>query len=138
MLNAAVESLAEQVNLSSKELPPGESEVELTGLSLLPSRKVRPPRLAESPVHLECRVLQIVPIGNGPIAANLVIGEVVVIHVDDGVLDESGPRRPAETADDRPAGRRSLLPEHRPLRDGEAPVIGHPWASPDHRTTPGG
>ena len=90
VLNAAVESLAEQVNQSSNELPPGESEVELTGLSLLPSRKVRPPRVAESPAHLECRVLQIVPIGDGPIAANLVIGEVVVIHVEDGVLDESG------------------------------------------------
>ena len=90
VLNAAVESLAEQVNHRPRELPPGQSEVELTGLSLLPSLKVRPPRLAESPAHLECRVRQIVPIGKGPIAANLVIGEVVVIHVDDGVLDESG------------------------------------------------
>src|SRR3954469_9752968 len=90
VLNSAVESLAEQVNQSSRELPPGQSEVELTGLSLLPSRKVRPPRLAESPAHLECRLLQIVPIGKGPIAANLVIGEVVVIHVKDVVLDGSG------------------------------------------------
>jgi len=90
VLNSAVESLAEQVNQSSRELPPGQSEVEWTGLSLLPSRKVRPPRVAESPAHLECRVLQIVPIGKGPIAANLVIGEVVVIHVEDGVLGASG------------------------------------------------
>lgn len=88
VINVAVESLAEQVNLSSKELPPGESEVELTGLTLMPSMKVKPPRLAESPVNLECRLRQIIPIGDGPIAANLVIGEIVAFHVDDTVLDE--------------------------------------------------
>ncbi len=43
-----------------------------------------------SPVHLECRVLQILPIGDGAIAANLVIGEVLLIHIDDAVLDASG------------------------------------------------
>lgn len=90
VLNAAVEALAEQVNLSSKEIPYGQSEVELAGLHLVPSLKVKPPRVAEAPTHLECKVLQIVPIGNGPSAANLVIGEVVLIHLDDRVLDEKG------------------------------------------------
>jgi flavin reductase (DIM6/NTAB) family NADH-FMN oxidoreductase RutF len=90
VLNAAVEPLAEMINLSSRELPHGESEVELTGLSLLPSIKVKPPRLAETPVNLECKVLQIVPVGTGPIAANLVIGEVLAMHVADGVLDGKG------------------------------------------------
>lgn len=96
VLNAAVEALANQVNLSSKDLPSGESEVELTGLTLRPSTRVRPPRVAESPVHLECRVLQIIPLGNGPIAGNLVIGEVLVIHIDDAMIDDQGrvdPRR---------------------------------------------
>jgi flavin reductase (DIM6/NTAB) family NADH-FMN oxidoreductase RutF len=90
VLNAAVEALAEQVNLSSKELPPGASEVELTGLSLLPSLRVRVPRIAEAPVNVECVVRQILPVGEGPLAANLVIGEVVVIHVDDRVLGPTG------------------------------------------------
>jgi flavin reductase (DIM6/NTAB) family NADH-FMN oxidoreductase RutF len=90
VVNAAVAELAAQVNQSSKELPPGESEVELTRLHILPSAKVKPPRLAESPVNLECRLRQVVPIGTGPIAANLVIGEVVAIHVADRVLDETG------------------------------------------------
>src|SRR5438270_8558462 len=67
VLNAAVAPLAEQVNLSSKELPPGESEVEFVGLHTVPSTKVRPPRLAESPVNLECRVMQVVPLGDGPV-----------------------------------------------------------------------
>src|SRR5205085_4152855 len=63
VLNAAVESLAEQVNLSSKELPPGVSEVDYAGLTLRPSLKVRPPRVAETPVSMECKLLQIVPLG---------------------------------------------------------------------------
>jgi flavin reductase (DIM6/NTAB) family NADH-FMN oxidoreductase RutF len=90
VLNAALEQHAEKINLSSKELPYGESEVELTGLTLKPSLKVKPPRIAETPVNLECKVRQIVPLGTGPIAGNLVIGEVLVFHVDDGILDDQG------------------------------------------------
>jgi flavin reductase (DIM6/NTAB) family NADH-FMN oxidoreductase RutF len=90
VLNAAVEDLAEKMNATSKELPPGQSEAEYAGLTLQPSAKVRPPRVAESPVHLECCVRQLMSIGDGPIAANLVIGEVLLIHIDDAVLDPAG------------------------------------------------
>jgi flavin reductase (DIM6/NTAB) family NADH-FMN oxidoreductase RutF len=90
VLNAAVEELAEKVNATSRELPPGQSEAEYAGLTLEPSTKVRPPRVVESPVHLECRVRQILPIGDGPLAANLVIGEVLLIHIADSVLDDRG------------------------------------------------
>jgi flavin reductase (DIM6/NTAB) family NADH-FMN oxidoreductase RutF len=90
VVNAAVEALAEQVNLSSKELPRGSSEVELTGLTLNPSARVRVPRIAEAPVNLECRLLQLVPIGDGPLSANLVIGEIVMIHIDEGMLTPTG------------------------------------------------
>lgn len=90
VLNAAVESLAEKMNLSSKELPYGESEVELASLTLLPSIKVRPPRIAETPVTMECKLLHIVSTGNGPIAGNLVIGEILAMHIADDVLDGKG------------------------------------------------
>src|SRR6516225_5013200 len=90
VLNAAVDALAEKINLSSKELPYGQSEVELAGLKLLPSVKVKPPRLAETPITMECKLLQIVSIGKGPIAGNLVIGEILVMHIDDAVLDAKG------------------------------------------------
>jgi flavin reductase (DIM6/NTAB) family NADH-FMN oxidoreductase RutF len=89
VLNAAVADLAEQVNLSSAELPHGESEVELTGLNVEASLRVKPPRLRESPVQMECILRQILTIGHGPSCANLVIGEVVLIHVADAVLDAS-------------------------------------------------
>jgi flavin reductase (DIM6/NTAB) family NADH-FMN oxidoreductase RutF len=90
VVNAATAPLVEQVNLSSKELPHDESEVALTGLSTIASVKVRPPRVAESPVSMECRVRQIIPCGTGPIAANIVIGEVLMMHIADDVLDEKG------------------------------------------------
>ncbi len=90
VVNVAVEEVAEKLNATSAELPRGISEADRAGLALTPSAKVRPPRVAESPVHLECRVRQIMSMGDGPIAANLVIGEVVLIHIDDRVLDSSG------------------------------------------------
>src|SRR5437588_13008302 len=61
VLNAATAPLAEKVNLSSKEVPPDESEVALTGLTTVPSVKVGPPRVAESPAHFEGVERQINP-----------------------------------------------------------------------------
>ncbi len=90
VVHAATAQLADKVNLSSKELPPEESEIVLTGLTTQPSVKVRPPRLRESPVSMECLVRQIVPCGQGPIAANLVIAEVVLFHIAEEVLDARG------------------------------------------------
>ena len=90
VLNAATAPLVESINRSSQELPPDESEITLTGLSTLPSVKVKPPRVAESPVSMECRVQQIIPCGKGPIAGNIVIGEVLMIHIANDVLDEKG------------------------------------------------
>jgi len=90
VIHAATAPLAEKVNLTSKEIPASESEVLLANLTTVPSVRVKPPRIAESPVALECVVRQIVPCGTGPIAANLVIGEVMMIHIADTVLDANG------------------------------------------------
>jgi flavin reductase (DIM6/NTAB) family NADH-FMN oxidoreductase RutF len=90
VINAATEKHAAAINLSSAVLPPDESELQLTGLTAAESSKVAVPRLADVPFALECRLLQILPIGNGPISANLVIGEVVSMYVDDAVLGERG------------------------------------------------
>ncbi len=90
VLNAVVEDLAAKMNATAKELPRGQSEAEYAGLTLKPSVRVRPPRVAESPVHMECRMREIMSIGDGPLATNLVIGEVLLIDIDDAVLDPSG------------------------------------------------
>ena len=90
VINAATAPLAEKVNLTSAEIPASDSEVSLAKLTTLTSVRVKPPRIAESPVNFECRVRQIIPCGTGPIAANLVIGEVVMMHIADEVLDDKG------------------------------------------------
>jgi flavin reductase (DIM6/NTAB) family NADH-FMN oxidoreductase RutF len=98
VVNIAVESVAAQVNATSAELPHGESEADFAHLTLVPSAMVKPPRVAESPVHLEGRVRQIMSMGDGPIAANLVIGEIVLIHIEERVLDATGQVDPRKLA----------------------------------------
>ena len=90
VINASVASLAEKVNVTSRELPADESEVTLAGLHTTASTKVKPPRVTESPAALECRVMQIIPVGNGPVSANLIIGEILSFYISDDVLDEHG------------------------------------------------
>ena len=78
--------LREAVNATSAPLPRGESEFGFAGLTPAPSRKVRPPRVAESPAALECKWLQTVPLvpldGSAP-NSFLVIGQVVSLYIDD-------------------------------------------------------
>ena len=91
VVNAAVRRLAEKVNLSSKEVPPDESEVELTGLT--PCRRVRVRSRRGWPSRRPTWSAgsgRSSRAATGPIAANLVIGEVVMIHVRDDVLGANG------------------------------------------------
>jgi len=69
------------MNQASYPYAPEISEFQAAGFTPIPSRFVRPPRAAESPVHMECKLLQIVPVGNGPLSANICIGEILCFHV---------------------------------------------------------
>jgi len=86
VVNIVTEDLAEAMNLTSTELPAEVNEFEFGGLSVCPSKAVRPPRVAESPVHYECKVAHILDLGDQPGAGSVVIGRVVHIHVDESVL----------------------------------------------------
>jgi len=89
VVNAAVEAHARQVAASAEPIPWGESEFELVGLEPAPSVRVKAPRVAEAPVAFECRTLQVVRTNPGQAAGgNLVLGEVVWIHVADDLVDE--------------------------------------------------
>jgi flavin reductase (DIM6/NTAB) family NADH-FMN oxidoreductase RutF len=88
VINASTEKHAQLINLSSRMLPIEDSELTLTGLDTIASTSIQTPRLADVPFALECRVLQIVPVGHGPISANLVIGEVLTMHIDNDILGE--------------------------------------------------
>jgi len=91
VINIATFDLAEQVNQSSFAYAPGIDELDVTGLTRAPSKVVRPPRVAESPVHLECKVFRVVPHGDGKLASEYVIGEILWIHVDDAVMTDGHP-----------------------------------------------
>ncbi len=88
--NIATWSLREAMNQTSAGLPAGQSEADFAGLTLVPSDLVKPPRVAESPIHLECRLWQILDMPstrpNSP--QHLVIGEVVGIHIEESVLSD--------------------------------------------------
>jgi flavin reductase (DIM6/NTAB) family NADH-FMN oxidoreductase RutF len=87
VVNIVTEALAEAMNATSAELPAGVNEFEAAGLKAAPSVVVKPPRVAESPVHFECTLTQIVDLNaGGPGGGYVVIGRVVHVHVDDAVL----------------------------------------------------
>jgi flavin reductase (DIM6/NTAB) family NADH-FMN oxidoreductase RutF len=87
VVNLATEANAEKMNQTSAPYPYGVSEFEKAGLTPLPSIKVKPPRVAESPAAYECELMQIVRLGEGPLSGNLIIGKVVQIHVDDNIYN---------------------------------------------------
>lgn len=86
VVNIVTEALAEAMNITSTEFPSPIDEFEAAGLTAVPSVVVKAPRVAESPVHLECRVAHLLEIGDQPGAATLVVGRVVHLHVDPSVL----------------------------------------------------
>jgi flavin reductase (DIM6/NTAB) family NADH-FMN oxidoreductase RutF len=89
VVNVASEVYARRVAAAAEPLPYGESEFDLVGLTPMPSVKVRPPRVAESPVCFECRTVQVVRTRAGaPAAGNVVIGEVIHVHLAEGLLNE--------------------------------------------------
>lgn len=85
VVNLVDDALAEQMNLTSGEYPSEVDELAVTGLTAAPSVKVKAPRVAESPINLECRVVQILPIGHGP--HSLVLGEIVQFHIRDDLYN---------------------------------------------------
>lgn len=86
VVNIVTEELATAMIATSVEIASEVNEFELAGLATAPSAVVKPPRVAESPIHFECRVSHIVEIGNQPGAGSIVIGELVHLHVDERVL----------------------------------------------------
>lgn len=95
VVNVSPKALAEKMVQTSGDYPPDVSEVDVAGLATTPSLTVRPPRIAGSPVHLECRLAQEIPLGRAQ-KVSLVLGEVVHIGVDDGVVDGRGNIDPAK------------------------------------------
>ena len=90
VVNLVPFALAEQMNATSASLPYGESEIETFGVATTASERVRPPRVTAAPVAFECTLDRFVHIGEGPLAAHVTFGRILVAHVDDTVLGANG------------------------------------------------
>lgn len=90
VINIVNYNLVQQASLSSTEYATGINEFVKAGLTPIPSEKVKPFRVKESPVQIECKVNDIVALGGHGGAGNLIICEVVMMHIDEKVLDEEG------------------------------------------------
>ena len=81
VVNLVNYNMARQMALTGLEYPKGVNEFEKSGLTPIPSERVQPPRVKESPVQFECKLLEIKSLGNSPGAANLIIMEALVMHI---------------------------------------------------------
>jgi flavin reductase (DIM6/NTAB) family NADH-FMN oxidoreductase RutF len=90
VINIVNYAMVEQMSLASAEFERGINEFDKSGFTAIPSDKVRPPRVAESPAAFECVVKQIIATGDGPGAGHLVICEVVMGHFHESIFNEKG------------------------------------------------
>ena len=89
VINMVTHAMVQQTSLASTEYPKEVNEFIKAGFTEEPATIVRPPMVKESPVKMECRVIEIKPLGHDKGAGNLVICEVVRIHIDDALLDQA-------------------------------------------------
>jgi len=87
VINVVNYAMVQQASLSSTEYPKGVNEFEKSGFTPIKSELVKPFRVKESPVQMECKVNQIIELGNQGGAGNLVICEIVLVHIDENILD---------------------------------------------------
>lgn len=90
VINVVTYSMVQQISVASGEYPEGVNEFAKSGLTPIASEKVKPFRVQESPVQFECRVRQVIETGTGGGAGNLVLCEVVLIHINEAVLGADG------------------------------------------------
>lgn len=87
VVNMVTEALVEQMNLTAQPIPSNESEFELTNLTPIPSLKIKAPRVKESPITMECELVHHYSLENHKFGgATIIIGKVVMFHVDETVL----------------------------------------------------
>jgi flavin reductase (DIM6/NTAB) family NADH-FMN oxidoreductase RutF len=90
VINVVNYDIVHQMSLASSPYPAGTSEFVKAGFTALPSEKIKPMRVAESPVQFECKVIEVKELGTEGGAGNLIICEVVQIHINEEVLDGNG------------------------------------------------
>ncbi|HJP64449.1 MAG TPA: flavin reductase family protein [Mucilaginibacter sp.] len=87
VINIVTYDMVQQTSLASVEYPKGVNEFVKCGFTPIASELVKPPRVAESPVQLECVINQVIPLGDGAGAGNLVLAEIKLMHISEAILD---------------------------------------------------
>lgn len=88
VVNIVSEEFAAKMNVTSGEYPYAVDEFAISGLTPSPSDLVRPPRVKESHINMECKLLQTVEVSNKHLGGTLILGEVVRFHIDDAIIEE--------------------------------------------------
>ncbi|MEJ5960670.1 flavin reductase family protein [Pedobacter immunditicola] len=90
VINIVNYAMVQQTSLASTEYARGVNEFEKAGFTMQASQMVKPPRVAEAPVQMECIVREVIHLGENPGAGNLILAEVKLIHIKEEILDETG------------------------------------------------
>ncbi|SEB16482.1 flavin reductase family protein [Pedobacter hartonius] len=90
VINIVNYPMVQQMSLTSTDYAKGINEFEKAGFTMQASQLVKPPRVAEAPVQMECIVQEVIHLGENPGAGNLVLAEVKLIHIREDILDEEG------------------------------------------------
>jgi flavin reductase (DIM6/NTAB) family NADH-FMN oxidoreductase RutF len=88
VVNIVSEEFVQQMNICSAEVAPEVDEFETSGLTPIPSDRVRAPRVKESHINMECRLVQIVEVSAKPLGGSIVIGEVLRFHIADALVED--------------------------------------------------
>lgn len=96
VINIVNYDMVEQMSLTSTEYDQGINEYEKAGLTPVPSERIRPPRVKGAPAAFECKVNQVLPLGENGGAGNLVICEVVLAHFSEHIMDKNGSIDPVQ------------------------------------------
>jgi flavin reductase (DIM6/NTAB) family NADH-FMN oxidoreductase RutF len=91
VINVVTYDLVERMNQTSYTYPHGVSEFSEVGFTAAPALTVKAPRVAESPIHMECRLFTVLKHGDGPLSSNYIVGEITHFHVDDALLTDGFP-----------------------------------------------
>jgi flavin reductase (DIM6/NTAB) family NADH-FMN oxidoreductase RutF len=83
VVNMVVEDISEAMSIAAAYYPPHVSELDPANLTTVPSDLVEPPRIAESPINLECRLTEVIQFGKPKVIADMILGEVLRVHIED-------------------------------------------------------
>ncbi|MDZ4245585.1 MAG: flavin reductase family protein, partial [Dehalococcoidia bacterium] len=86
VVNMVDEMLGDAMNLTGANYPHGVDEIKEAGLTAVKSDKVKSPRIAESPISMECKLVQILELGDHPHRNSIIFGEILVMHINDEIM----------------------------------------------------